>query len=179
MKITVTGPYGSGQTTLATLLAEKLGYTHKSAGKVFRKFGTTHGSNLRQLEQKSSSNETFDLHTDEETRIFGEKNDNFVYEGRLVWRAIPDAFKILIGCEFHIRAWRYSQSQGCTVREAERFLMEVEPGLKKRFWRRYEVPDWADPVNFDLVLDSSRTSAEELAKQAIGAIKQRHILQKA
>ena len=49
MKITISGLPGSGTTTVAKLLAERLGYKLISAGDVFRKLAMERGMTLEEF----------------------------------------------------------------------------------------------------------------------------------
>lgn len=173
MKITISGGPGSGQSTLAILLAQRLGYTHQSAGTTFRKFTKTYSYSLADLQSISISNQTADLHVDETTKKFGRDNDNFVYEGLLAWHFIPSAVKVFVHCEMPVRMWRHAMAAKISVRDAERSIRETEDYVIKRFRRLYGISEWSHARNFDLLVDSSRTSPELLCDEIIRFLERR------
>ncbi|MGY8697913.1 MAG: AAA family ATPase, partial [bacterium] len=80
MKITLAGSPGSGKSTLRKLLAEHYGLSAKGTGDFMRELSGKYGySDITQfLVEYVSEHPEVDHQVDEEQRIFGKENDNFV-----------------------------------------------------------------------------------------------------
>ncbi len=172
MKITVTGRPGSGQSTLAKLLAETLCFTYGSAGRIFRKFSGTYSYAMSELESFSISYPTMDLHTDETTRLFGRSNDSFVYEGMLAWHFIPDAVKVFVCCELPTRIERRASVLKVPAAVAAERIAETERCVEKRFRRLHDIRNWTDTRHFNLLVDSTRTLPDALCDQVVHYMEQ-------
>ncbi len=171
MKITISGPPGSGKTTVAKILSEKLKIKLISAGEVFRQLAFERGMSLEEFSKFAESNPEIDILVDRVQREMAEKEKDAIVEGRLSGWMIKDAeLKVYIFADPEVRYSRIAKREDkdiSTVRKETRLREEVE---KRRYQKFYgiDVDDWRI---YDLIINSSRMSPEKIAEIIITAIR--------
>lgn len=171
MKITISGPPGSGKTTVAKILSEKLKIKLISAGEVFRQLAFERGMSLEEFSKFAESNPEIDILVDRVQREMAEKEKDAIVEGRLSGWMIKDAeLKVYIFADPEVRYSRIAKREDkdiSTVRKETRLREEVE---KRRYQKFYgiDVDDWRV---YDLIINSSRMSPEKIAEIIITAIR--------
>lgn len=169
MIVTISGQAGSGKSTVAGILAKRLGYKHYSVGNLRRRMAEERGLTLAELNRLGESKDFTDRDVDEYQRKLGEKEDNFVIDGRLSFHFIPDSVKVYLDADLKERARRVFRDE----RTAEGFksLGEVEKALEERErsdsfrYKKYYGVDCFDKGNYDLAVDTTRISAEKVAEK--------------
>lgn len=170
--ITITGTPGSGKSTLAKLLAEKLGYKHYSIGDKRRKLAEERGITLAELNRRSETGEEdTDTPVDEYQRRLGLHEDDFVIDGRTGTIFIPHSLKLLLDANEEVRARRLLArdsvaENASSLAEAKQMNRERVESDRKRYIKYYGVDIW-DKQRYDLVLDSTHHSPEELVAQVL------------
>jgi cytidylate kinase len=175
MRITITGPPGSGKSTVAKLLAKKLKLTHYSAGDIRRKLAAKKGISLAELNKKDEKTHETDKIVDDYQIKLGKTKDNFVIDGRLPAFFIPNSIKIFLDVDPLIGAKRVmDRRKGVevykNVKEAAKKLKERDKSDQKRYKQLYGI-NYADKKKYDLVIDTTKTKAEGIVKQIIKFVK--------
>ena len=168
MKITLAGSPGSGKSTLRKLLAEHFGLSTKGTGDFMREMSCKYGySDITQfLVEYVSEHPEVDHQVDEEQRIFGKENDNFVLDAHLGFHFVPDSIRICLICDLEEAARRILDDIERTTEDATNIIDSMAASQKRRDTMRknylhlYKV-DINDHLNFDLVLDTTALSSEE------------------
>ena len=91
MRVTVSGPPGSGTTTLARLLAGRTGLRLISAGEVFRGLAAERGLDLAAFGALAETDPGIDRLIDERQREIAAETDDIVVEGRLSGHMVEHA----------------------------------------------------------------------------------------
>ena len=168
MKITLAGSPGSGKSTLRKLLAEHYGLSTKGTGDFMRELSGKYGySDITQfLVEYVSEHPEVDHQVDEEQRIFGKENDNFVLDAHLGFHFVPDSIRICLICDLEEAARRILDDIERTTEDATNISDSMATSQKRRntmqknFMCLYQV-DINDHSNFDLVLDTTTLSSVE------------------
>ena len=168
MKITLAGSPGSGKSTLRKLLAEHYGLSAKGTGDFMRELSFKYGySDITQfLVEYVSEHPEVDHQVDEEQRIFGKENDNFVLDAHLGFHFVPDSIRICLICDLEEAARRILDDIERTTEDATNISDSMANSQKRRdtmqknFMSLYQV-DINDHSNFDLVLDTTSLSSVE------------------
>ena len=180
MKITLAGSPGSGKSTLRNMLAEHYGLKIKGTGDFMRELSKKHGYSdiTKFIAEYVSEHPEMDLQVDKEQRIYGEENDNFVLDAHLGFHFVPDSIRICLRCDTAESARRILEDKKRTTEDAKTFSESIESSVKRRevmrknYYNLYKV-DIDDPENFDLVLDTTSLSFEEVFKAVTSFIEQR------
>ena len=112
-----------------------------------------------------------DHQVDEEQRIFGKENDDFVLDAHLGFHFVPDSIRICLICDLEEAARRILDDSGRTTETATNIKDSIDSSQKRRdtmqknFMSLYQV-DIDDHSNFDLVLDTTSLSSDEVFEQA-------------
>jgi shikimate kinase len=111
MRITISGPPGSGTTSLARYLAGKYGLEFISAGEVFRRLAREHGMDLAEFGRFAESDPSVDRMIDARQKEIGEASEKIIVEGRLSGRMIENAdLRIWLAASLACRAKRIAGS---------------------------------------------------------------------
>lgn len=164
MKITISGPPGSGKTTVAKILGEKLKMKLISVGSVFRQLAMEKGMSVEEFSRFAEGNPEIDIIVDRIQKEIAEKEENAIIEGRLSGWMIKDAnLRVYIFADAEVRYNRIAKREGkdvYAVRQETRLREEIE---KRRYQKFYgiDVDDWKI---YDLIVNSTRIPAEKIAE---------------
>lgn len=169
MRITISGPPGSGTTTVAKLLAEKLGFKLISAGEIFRKLAAEKGMTLEEFSRYAESNPDIDFYIDKLQKEMAEKEDNVVVEGRLSGWMVKNAFKVWIYASPEVRYRRIAQREGKDVARVKNETKRREELEKRRYKKFYSI-DLDDISIYHLAINSEHFKSEEIVEIILKAL---------
>jgi predicted cytidylate kinase len=172
MKITIGGAPGSGKSTIARMLAKKLNYKFYSIGNIRRRMAEAKGLSIQEFNKLG---EDTDTEVDSFQKKMGEQDDNFVLEGRLCYKFVPDSFKIYFNCDLKIAAERIFKDQRSSekdmdsVNNAEAAIKERMENDRKRYKERYGI-DYPEMDKFDIIIDTSNIPIDEVLNKVLKEI---------
>jgi predicted cytidylate kinase len=184
MKITISGTLGSGKSTIARMLAEKLKYNHYSAGGLTRKVAEERNITLAELSVLQTKDSSIDTQIDNYQREIGEKEDNFIMEGRISFHFIPDSIKVFLKCDERIAAKRILNdlrkkessriNEGLKNSEEEviKSIRQRRETENKRYKTIYNLSQ-DDESNFDIIIDTTNIPPEEVCSKILEFIKRK------
>ena len=180
MKITLAGSPGSGKSTLRNMLAEYYGLKTKGTGDFMRELSEEHGYSdiTKFISEYVTEHPEMDLQVDEEQRVYGEENDDFVLDAHLGFHFVPDSIRICLKCDSAESARRILEDKKRTTEDARTFDESIESSVKRRevmrknYQNLYQV-DIDDINNFDFILDTTSLSYEEVFEKVVSYIEQR------
>ncbi len=162
MRITISGPPGSGTTTVARKLSEKLGFPMISAGEVFRRLAREHGMSLEEFSRYAENNPEIDNLVDQRQKEEAMKLEDVVVEGRLSGWMVPAELKVWIYADEDVRYQRIARREKKPleiVRQETKLREEIE---KRRYMKIYGI-DIEDKRLYHLMINSGRFSADHIA----------------
>ena len=168
-KITISGLSGIGKGTIASLLIDFTGFEKVSFGDFARETAKEMGVTLNELDELSINDQNIDLERDRHFKEYGETHKNFIAEGRLAAHFIKDSFKILLLCDDR-RFSRIAVRDNITVEKAKQETLHREGTYHERYGTLYNLADFDDPKYYDLVIDTSELSPEEILNKIIQKI---------
>ncbi len=173
MYITITGELGSGKSTVAQLLCDKYGFTKYSTGTIQREIAKEKGITTLELNQLMSNdvNNEYDAMIDNKTIEISRKNvgKDIVYDSRMAWHFVEESFKVYVTVDIHVAANRVimadrgQEEHYDSLEEAAKSLIKRKQLEDSRFAQIYSV-NTTDFDNYDLIVDSTVLSPDELAK---------------
>jgi cytidylate kinase len=169
MIITVSGPPGSGKSTLSKTIAEHFGLTLISSGDVFRAMAMERGVNLEEFGNIAESDPDIDKEIDRRQIELSKQAGDFLFEGRLSGWFLEADLMIMLKTDVEVRARRISQREDISLEQAMHETRVRQQSEAKRYKDYYNI-DIADLTPYDLVMESSVWDPQATAKIAITAI---------
>jgi len=181
--ITISGTPGSGKSTVAKLLVEKISAERIYVGGIRRALARKKGMSLEQLNEYAQTHPETDIDVDQkaaaEARLLEKQGKIVVVEGRTQFHFLPKSVKIYIKVDpvvgaqriwkdLHSAATRQERNEGNlrSLEETKQRTREREEEDARRYKKYYGI-DHRDESQYDLVLDSTRQSAEEIAEKIV------------
>lgn len=180
MIISISGAEGAGKSTIAKMLAAKLGWPRYYIGGIRREKARERGLTLAEYNKLGETDPSTDLEVDEYQKKLGETADNFIMEGRTSWYFIPRSFKIYLDVSFAQGAKRVfgalqksdERNEGKNLQtEADVLtsLMTRRESDKLRYAKYFNINVY-DLKNYDFVINTGDLSIDEVFARVYGAV---------
>lgn len=177
LKITITGDLYSGKSSAGKAICETLNYTYYSVGELQRKLAVEKGMSITDYNTYVFNNK-LDKEVDNRTIKIGTEEDNFIFDARLAWNFIPDSFKIYLKVGINTAIDRAMESERgksekySSRRDAKEHIIKRRQLEVSRFKNLYNV-DIERDKNYDLVIDTSHITMEEVIEKISSVIRVR------
>ncbi|AAK40992.1 AAA family ATPase [Saccharolobus solfataricus] len=165
MIIIISGPPGSGKTSVAIKLANELSYKFISAGKIFRDIAQSMGLDIINLNRVAESNFDIDKMVDKKIHEYVLRERNLIVESHIagwIFREYTDV-AIYLWAPLKIRANRIAIRDKISYVEAVSQIIRREYMHYKRFNKFYGI-DINDLSVFDLVINTSNIDINNIVK---------------
>jgi len=170
--VTVSGPPGSGVTTLCEGLSSALDCGYVSGGEVFREMAEDRDMTLTQLIAEAGQSDEIDRALDRRLRTISEKwgtaNKAFILESRLAgWVAGNRAdLRIWLDAPANVRADRTGDREEMTAE------MQVREVIEESRYESYYDIDLSDRSFYDLVVNTGRWSPAGTLEIVLSAVRE-------
>ena len=180
MIITISGTLGSGEKSVAKILAKKLKMAHHSGGKFIRDIAEKNEVPLEEFTKLAEEDTSIDQELDQNIAEDGMNNDNFILDAKLGFHFIPSSVKIFLDADFNERVRRRYRSDmrkelNVTPEFVAMRLKMIYESDMKRFLEKYNA-DFTDTKNYDLVIDTTSLSLEEVAEKIEIFLKEKKLI---
>ncbi len=175
MIITISGIAGSGKSTVAKLLAKRLGYKHYSIGDLMRKIAKERGISLLELSKLAETDKCIDEELDKKQIELGKTEDNFVIDSRLGFHFIPKSIKVFLEVDISEAAKRIlkEKREHETYKDVKESIEQIKRRMEsedKRYRKYYNV-DYRKRENYDIIIDTTSLTPEEVVDEILKRIK--------
>ena len=176
--ITISGMLGSGKSTVAKLLAERLGWDYYSTGNAQREIAAKRGMTTLELNRLADTDPTIDQEIDGVFKNFNEDiRQNLVIDSRMAFFFVPNSMKVKLNVDTEVAGERVFYDKERTgekkyesVAEAVAYLKARRASEVERFKRVYHV-DIDNDENFDYVINSTYHTPAEVVDLIIQKFK--------
>ncbi|MBW2997298.1 nucleoside monophosphate kinase [Candidatus Woesearchaeota archaeon] len=178
MIITISGAPGSGKTTVAKVIAEKLGYKHHSVGDLRGEIARRYGMTIDELNEVGKKEIWTDKEADDLTKEMGEKQDDFIIDGWVAFHFIPHSIKIFLdvepleGAKRVFKHQRPDEAKQDTPEGVLAMLNKRRDETNDRYKKYYNV-DFLEKKNYDLVIDTTNLTLDQAIQKVMDFIKSR------
>lgn len=178
MIITISGTAGSGKSTVAKLVAQKLGLKFYSMGDLRGKMAMKRGLTIDELNEIGKTEDWTDREADEYQEKLGKTEDNFIVDGWVSFHFIPHSIKIFLDADLKEAAKRIFKDQRPDEPKKET-VEEVKEMIEKRIeesrerYKKYYCIDFLDKKHYDFIVDTTEISAEQVADKVVGFVKEK------
>lgn len=170
MIITISGLPGSGKSTVAGIIKQKLGWEYVYAGAIFRKTAEERGMTLEEFGAYCEKHPDVDKELDARQLEIAKKSENLILEGRMAGHLMKqnklNAITVWLDAPIEIRVKRIMQREPGDFEQRLAEAKKREASEAARY-RKYYGVDLYDRKVYDLILDVSSISAEEAAEAVL------------
>lgn len=166
-RIAISGDPGSGKTTFARKVSEETGFELITTGNIFRELAKEKSVSITELNIMAEDQKEIDYKVDHFLKGLNVQPGDYVLDSRMAWHFVEGAFKIRLTVHPEIAVERVFADKNemrekyCTEVQAKEEIKERRKSEIKRYQDLYGV-DIGDPANFDLVIDTSNKSLDEI-----------------
>ena len=173
MRITISGPPGSGKTTACNRLSEILGLKAVVFGKILRELAAEKHLSLLEFGQLAEKDPSIDEAIDAKILEIARENENIILESRLsaymLSRNSIPAFKIYLGASPEVRMSRIGVREGQSLEDAKKETIERQASEAKRYMMYYNI-DINDMSVYDLVVNTDELDPDGVIDTILKAI---------
>ena len=171
MLITVSGPPGSGKSTNAAGLADRLGLEHVSGGDIFREMAADRDMTPVEFNEFAEEDPQFDRKLDRRLREIATTRDGLVLESRLAgWLAAEHAdFRFWFDAPLSVRAERIADRESKPVDRARTETRRREDSERKRYGEFYGI-DIDDLSIYDAAYNTARWSPDSFLDVLVATV---------
>lgn len=171
MIITIGGLAGTGTTTLAEKLSEKLDIPYISAGFVFREMAAEKGMSVLEFSEFAEGNDDIDKEIDRRQAEKAKSAENLIIEGRLSAYFVDNAdLRLWLITPFDVRSKRISQREDKSVDVAKSEIINRENSEALRYKEIHNI-DISNMDIYDLIINSDSFDPESISEIIIQTLK--------
>ena len=164
MIITIGGLAGTGTTTLAEVLSEKLNVPYISAGFIFREMAAERGMSVLEFSEFAEGNDEIDKEIDKRQAEKAKSSDNLILEGRLSAFFVENAdLRICLMTPFDVRSKRIAQREDKSVDVAKSEIIIREESEVLRYKEIHNI-DINNMEIYDLIINTDSFDPESISE---------------
>jgi len=175
--ISLAGELASGKGTVSHILMERLHYTVYRNGEYVRNLAKEKGLDITSFNAYLNEHPEIDRQIEKSAAEYAKTHNQFIIDARLGWYAVPESFKVYLIVDLDVAAQRAFADENRKETEKFETVEEQKADIQRRYkmeneryWKLYGVHK-EDHANYDLVIDTTHQTPEEVAEKIITAYK--------
>jgi len=173
MRITISGPPGSGKTTACKKLSEKLGIKAVVFGEFFRKLAKEKGMTLAEFGELAEHDPSIDRMIDDMILAIAKENADIILESRLAAHMLTQnnipAFRVYLDASLKVRISRVGLREGESLDDVYKHTVERESSEAKRYKMYYDI-DIEDKSVYDLIVNTNDLDPDQVVDKILEGI---------
>ncbi|MCL2142711.1 MAG: AAA family ATPase [Methanomassiliicoccaceae archaeon] len=173
MRLTISGPPGSGKTTVCDRLSSILSLRAVVFGRIFREIAEERNISLSELGDIAEKDFSIDETIDSRLLEIARENDNVILESRLSAHMLSrngiPAFRIYLDASPDVRIRRIGMRDNETFEEALKETEERQASEEKRYKAYYGI-DINDKSVYDLIINTDDIDPDGVVQIIINAL---------
>ena len=161
MIITIGGLAGTGTTTLAEVLSERLDVPYISAGFIFREMAAEHGMSVLEFSEFAEGNDDIDKEIDRRQAELAKSSDNLIVEGRLSAHFVDADLKLWLVTPLDVRSGRIAERESKSVDVAKNEIIIREKSEALRYHDIHNI-DINNLDIYDLIINTDTFDPEQV-----------------
>lgn len=166
-RVSLAGDLGSGKSTVGAILKDRFYADTVSVGKIQREMAEELGMNTKEFNIYQEKHPELDKKLDDMLASYENKEGSFIFDSRMAWHFVPNAFSVYLKCNADEAAKRVVNAKRedekyASDEDAFRQLQERRASEIQRYKKFYGV-DITDMSNYRLVVDTTGKSPEKVA----------------
>lgn len=173
VRVAISGKSGCGNTTVSTLLAEKLGVT--LINYTFRQLAAEKGLTLAQVIENARTDDSYDIFVDNH-QVELARAEPCVLGSRLaIWMLKEADLKVYLFASDETRAKRILNREGGDLQKIKDFTAMRDSEDTRRYKKIYNI-DNNDYSFSDLIIDTAKFNPEQIVELIIAELKKRNLI---
>lgn len=173
VRVAISGKSGCGNTTVSTLLAEKLGV--KLINYTFRQLAAEKGLTLAQIIENARTDDSYDIFVDNH-QVELARAEPCVLGSRLaIWMLKEADLKVYLFASDETRAKRILNREGGDLQKIKDFTAMRDSEDTRRYKKIYNI-DNNDYSFSDLIIDTAKFNPEQIVELIIAELKKRNLI---
>lgn len=175
LRVAISGKSGCGNTTVSTLLSQKLG--SKLINFTFRQLAEEKGLTLAQVIENAKTDDSYDIAVDTR-QVELAKKENCVLGSRLaIWMLKEADLKVYLIASDDTRAKRILNREGGDIQEIKAFTQMRDSEDSRRYMKLYKI-DNNDFDFADLKIDTADYNPEQIVELILSELEKRNLIEK-
>lgn len=182
--ISLNGQEGSGKSTIATMIAERLNIPRFYIGQIFRDMAKEKGMTMSEFRKACDQDLSIDRKLDDFVVSLPEKHKSFIIESRTAWHFIPQSLKIYLQVDSETAAERIykglaeKNNRGNedanldSVENIKQSILRRRAEDSERYFSFYGIRQ-DDEKNYDLIINTTNLTIDEVFEKAIAFINEK------
>ncbi|MCF0242697.1 MAG: AAA family ATPase [Treponema sp.] len=173
LRIAISGKSGCGNTTVSTLLSQKLGVT--LINYTFRQLAAEKGLTLAQVIENAKTDDSYDKYVDTHQVELAMKESCVLGSRLAIWMLKDADLKVYLYASDETRAERVFNREGGDKEEIKRFTQMRDSEDSRRYKKLYNI-DNSDYQFADLIIDTGNYKPEEIVEIILSEIEKRGLV---
>ena len=173
LRIAISGKSGCGNTTVSTLLSQKLGVT--LINYTFRQLAAEKGLTLAQVIENAKTDDSYDKYVDTHQVELAMKESCVLGSRLAIWMLKDADLKVYLYASDETRAERVFNREGGDKEEIKRFTQMRDSEDSRRYKKLYNI-DNSDYQFADLIIDTGNYKSEAIVEIILSEIEKRGLV---